>query len=335
MSDDTDRLRALVPALAGRRVVVLGDVILDEYVVGRPTRVSREAPVLVLEFARRFWRPGGAGNPAFNIQALGSRADLVSTLGDDAAGRTLADELARAGLASAGVVVRSDSTTAAKTRLLAEDSSSRQHIARLDYAAPWPDGSTRAAMTENLRAAAEGADALLLSDYKGGVVDATMVELARELGRERGILTTADSQGDLALFAGLDLVKCNQVEAEAALGRHLEAPSDVDRAGRDLLELLGARYVVLTRGPAGLSAFERDRSATHLPAANRTEVFDVTGAGDTVIAVLTLALVAGASLAEAAQLANLAAGLVVRRLGVATVSPADLQAAIDTLGRSG
>src|SRR5947207_5687445 len=108
MSVDKDRLRALVPDLAGRRVVVLGDLILDESLVGRPTRVSREAPVLVLEFARRFCRAGGAGNPALNIQALGSRADLVSILGDDLAGRTLADELARAGLRSDGVVVRPD-----------------------------------------------------------------------------------------------------------------------------------------------------------------------------------------------------------------------------------
>ena len=334
MSGELDRLRALVPALAGRHVVVLGDVILDEYLVGRPTRVSREAPVLVLEFARRFYRAGGAGNPAVNIQALGSRACLVSAVGDDVAGRTLVDELARAGLCSDGVVARPGSNTAAKTRLLAEDSSSRQHISRLDYTAPRPDDATLAALTARLRASAVRVDALLLSDYRGGVVDGSTVELARRLGHEHGILTTADSQGDLALFAGLDLVKCNQVEAEAALGRRLDATSEVDRAGRELLERLGARYVVLTRGPAGLSAFERSGPATHLPAANRTEVFDVTGAGDTVIAILTLALVAGASLAEAAQLANLAAGLVVRRLGAATVDPAELLAAIDTPGQS-
>src|SRR5205809_186398 len=123
-------------------------------------------------------RARGAGNPALNIQALGSRADLVSILGDDLAGRTLADELARAGLRSDGVVVRPDSTTVAKTRLLAEDSSSRQHIARLDYTAPSPDGASRTAITYRLRAAA-GADALLLSDYKGGIVDAAAVQLAR------------------------------------------------------------------------------------------------------------------------------------------------------------
>jgi rfaE bifunctional protein kinase chain/domain len=327
MKVDRQRLERLIPELAGRRVVVLGDVILDEYLVGRPTRVSREAPVLVLEFARRLCRPGGAGNPAVNIQGLGSTAYLVSAIGDDQAGQALSIELARAGLAAEGIVIRAG-TSAVKTRLLAEDSSSRQHVARIDYPAPRPDETTRTALAERLRSASEGADALLVSDYKGGVVDGSTIELVREIGRERKLLTSVDSQGDLALFAGLDLVKCNQAEAEAALGRELESDLEVERAGQELLANLRARFVVLTRGAAGLSVFERDGPPEHVPATNRTEVFDVTGAGDTVIAVLTLALAAGASLVEGAQLASVAAGLVVRRLGVATVGPTELRAAL-------
>jgi rfaE bifunctional protein kinase chain/domain len=330
MSVEEKRLRELVPLLAGRRVVVLGDLILDEYLVGRPSRVSREAPVLVLEFTRRFCRPGGAGNPAVNIRALGSTAYLVGVAGDDQARQTLSEELNRAGLDDSRIVAQPGGRTAVKTRLLAEDSSSRQHVARIDYAAPRPDATTRPELERCLRDAVEqfDASAILLSDYRGGVVGPATIQLARDLGREHKILTAADSQGELAQFSGIDLVKCNLGEAEVALGRQIADEADVERAGKELLASLDARHVVITRGPDGMSAFERENEPIHLPAANRTEVFDVTGAGDTVIAVLTLALVAGAALIDAAQLANIAAGLVVRRLGVATASPAELQSAI-------
>jgi rfaE bifunctional protein kinase chain/domain len=328
MTSDPNRLRALIKQLASRRVAVLGDLILDEYLVGRPTRVSREAPVLVLEFSRRFCRAGGAGNPALNILALGSTPSLVAAVGDDQAGQTLLEGLGAAGLDARGVVLRSAARTAAKTRLLAEESASRQHVARLDYPPTELDQASRQQLGDRLRAAAAEADALLLSDYRLGVIDSEAIALARELGNQYSILTLVDSQGDLLQFAGLDLVKCNQAEAERALERSLSSLSDVERAGAELLAALGSRYVVLTRGAEGLSAFERDQPPRHLPAANRTEVFDVTGAGDTVIAVLTLGLLAGASLLEAAQLANIAAGLVVRRLGVATTSLNELKAAI-------
>ena len=328
MSDRRQRLRDLVPGLAGRQIAIVGDAILDEYLVGQPTRISREAPVLVLEFSRRFCRAGGAANPAVNIRALGSQAELLSVVGDDVAGQALTDELTGAGLPTAGLVVWPGGRTAAKTRLLAEHGSNRQHVARLDYLATTPAPEARALLAERLRNAAQRADALLLSDYRAGVVDRTVVELTRELGQRHGLLTTVDSQGDLFQFAGLDLVKCNLAEAERALDRALRDQEAVTAAGQELLERLGARYVVLTRGPAGLSAFERGRPGTHFAAANHTEVFDVTGAGDTVIAVLTLALAAGARLEEAADLANLAAGLVVRRLGVATTSPEELLGAV-------
>lgn len=327
MTADRARLRAIVPALAGHRIVVVGDLILDEYLVGRPSRISREAPVLVLEFSRRFCRPGGAGNPAVNIQALGSTAHLVARTGDDERAATLLEELARAGLSAGGIVRTNGQGTAVKTRLLAEDSASRQHVARLDYLAPPPTQATRAELAARLERAARTADALLLSDYKAGVIDAELIALVRDLGRRHDILTSVDSQGDLAQFGGLDLVKCNQSEAEAATGRSLESDAQVESVGQELLASLASRYVVLTRGAAGLSVFERDGDTFHLPAANQTEVFDVTGAGDTVVALMTLALVAGANLVEAATLANLAAGLVVRRLGVATTTPDELLAA--------
>jgi D-glycero-beta-D-manno-heptose-7-phosphate kinase len=322
------RLRDLVGRLAGRRLAILGDAILDEYLVGQPSRISREAPVLVLEFSQRFCRAGGAANPAVNVQALGAQAELIALIGDDTFGQALTAELTAAGLSTAGLVVWPGAQTAAKTRLLAEDAASRQHLARLDYPASRPEPAARAALGQRLQAAAGQAEALLLSDYRAGVLDPASIDLARQLGRQHGLLTTVDSQGDLLQFSGFDLVKCNLAEAERALGRPLPDQSAVEQAGLELLERLASRFVVVTRGPAGLSAFERGQPPAHLPAANRTEVFDVTGAGDTVIALLTLALVAGATLLEAAELANLAAGLVVRRLGVATTSPAELLAAL-------
>jgi rfaE bifunctional protein kinase chain/domain len=325
---DPEGLVALVPGLAGRRIVVLGDAILDEYLVGRPVRISREAPVLVLEFSRRFFRAGGAANPAVNVQSLGSSAALVALAGDDGPARALLEELGRVGLPTEHLVQQSAAQTNAKTRLLAEDGSNRQHVARLDYRPARPDQASRRRLAERLTAAAETAHALLLSDYRGGVIDLELLEVARGLGRRHRIPVCVDSQGDLLQFSGLDLVKCNLAEAEAALRRPLDDQSELERVGTMLLDRLGAARVVITRGPDGMSAFETGRAPVHLPAANRTEVFDVTGAGDTVIAVLTLALVAGANLKEASELANVAAGLVVRRLGVATTDPDELSAAL-------
>jgi rfaE bifunctional protein kinase chain/domain len=330
MSGDLRDLANLVDLLAGRRVIVVGDVVLDEYLVGRPARVSREAPVIVLEFSRRFCRPGGAGNPAVNVVTLGSEAVLVSRIGSDEAGRTLRHELARCGLSDAGLVEAGERTFA-KTRLLAEDGASRQHVSRLDYVPHPLSQPERKLIRERLtlavtsRSARASTPALLISDYKGGIVDAELVAFARELGREHGLLTTVDSQGDLGLFSGLDLVKCNLQEAETAAGFPINGDGDVTRAGCLLIERLNCRFVVITRGAEGLSVFERGKPHAHIRATNRTEVFDVTGAGDTVIAVLTLGLLAGAPIVQAANLANVAAGLVVRKLGAATVTAADLR----------
>ena len=319
----------LVARLAGHRVVVAGDLLLDEYLVGRPSRISREAPVLVLEYSRQFWRPGGAANPACNIQALGSGAELVGAVGDDDLAERLLAELAAAKLGTERVFRRPGCSTSVKTRVLAEDASSRQHIVRFDRPGSPLDEALNPRLADVLLEAAAGADAVLLSDYRAGAVSREVVEAASSLAGS-GALVTVDSQGDLEAFHGQTLLKCNVLEAERLTGARLNSDSDVESTGLRLLDRLGARYLVITRGPQGLSAFEVGRSPLHLPAENRTDVFDVTGAGDTVIAVLTLALAGGCTLAEAARLANAAAGLVVRRLGVATVSPAELATAIST-----
>lgn len=323
------RLLELLPRLEGRRILVVGDLFWDDYIVGAALGLSREAPVPVLEFRRRLGLPGAAANPANNIQALGGRALLVGVVGDDEAGQQLAAALCGRGIDTAGLVVDPSRPTIIKTRIVAEDGTrARQQMVRvdrLDRSALCAD--IKAALLCQLEATLPQAEAVLLSDYKAGVVSEELVDATLGLARRDGKIVTVDSQGDLHKFRGCTLVKCNQQEAEAALSRHLTDEATFREATRYLLNKLGAQAVVITRGAQGMSLAEPGRYR-YIPAHNPSEVYDVTGAGDTVIAVLTLALAAGARLEDAAHLADLAAGLVVRRPGNATVSPTELREAL-------
>ncbi len=319
-----------VSRLAGRRVVVIGDLVLDEYLVGRATRLSREAPVPVLEYARSFTVLGGAANPAHNVVALGGQAAVVGLIGDDADGRRLVDQMVAAGLDTSGVVIDPTRCTTVKTRIVAEGSLIfAQHLARIDRVDRRPAaGESLAMLQAHVERLAAGADALLISDYKLGVVVPALVQAAQTAAREHRAWLTVDSQGNLRAFPGFDLVKCNRAEAEAQWGNSLASDADFERAATSLLAQLAAGALVITRGPEGMTVAARGRPVVHLLPANRSEVFDVTGAGDTVVAVMTLALAAGLDVRTAAHLANVAAGLVVRRLGNVTVTPADLVAAL-------
>lgn len=320
MNVPTAGLFGLVDAFSDRRVLVLGDVMLDEYLVGAPTRVSREAPVLVLEQRRRFVRPGGGANPAVNIRSLGATPILVGVIGDDATGGELCGSLSELGIASDHLVRELGAETTRKTRVLAETPSSYgQQLLRIDRVAPTPSGKAHRTVTERIAHLGPGVEALLLSDYKGGVIGQAAIDAARRIAREHGTLLTVDSQGGLDRFFGFGMVKCNRPDAEAFLGRSLESQRDYCEAGSTLVRDLELGCLMITLGADGMSVTTAESSEL-VPAANRTEVWDVTGAGDTVVAVATLALLAGATPIQAAELANLAAGEVVRRLGVATVS---------------
>jgi len=323
-------LRAL-PRLRGLNILVLGDLFLDEYVVGRATRLSREAPVPVLEFDRRFYVPGGAANPAHNISALGSNAHQIGVVGDDDSGRKLVGHLRQAGIATDGLVIDPTRPTTTKTRILAEGTLVfPQQIARIDQVDRRPlDQAVVSQLVAQLESAAPEADALLVSDYKMGVVNNDTIAQALRTSDEHDTLITVDSQGDLHKFVGFDVVKCNRREAETVVGTRLRENADFERAGLDILTDLKSSAVIITRGDEGLSVVSTDSGCLHLPATNRSEVFDVTGAGDTVIAVVTLALAAGLMITEAVQLANYAAGLVVRKLGNATPTMEELAWAIE------
>lgn len=324
------RFAEILNSFRDRRIVVVGDAVLDEYLVGRSTRLSREAPVPVLELVERSWRPGAATNPAANIAALGGKPVMVGVVGQDAPGQHLRAELARANVDAVGMVETPDRTTAIKTRILATHASAHpQQVARIDDLPAGPiSDDVEQQLIRQIDALSPSADAVLVSNYRGGVVTPRVIQAVIQAAGRHGIPTCVDTQGDLLSFRGFSLIKSNQPDAEAALGEQLRREDDFQRVGMRLLGELGAKQMVITRGGEGMSVVGPTGEHTHLAPTNRTDVWDVTGAGDTVIAVLALGLAAGVDLIMAADLANAAAGLVVRRIGVATVSPTELLATI-------
>lgn len=324
---------ALLERCAGLRVVVVGDVFLDEYWVGRPERLSREGPVPVLAFQRRFCLPGGAANPARNMAALGAKARQVGVVGADAAAEELRRALAEAGIDAAGLVTDPSRPTTVKTRIVAEGLTAPQQVARIDRQVRADlDDAVAARLVAALAAGAAGADAILVSHYRSGVATPAVRDAARAVAADRGIWLTVDAQGDLDRFAGFHVVRVGRLDAANSLGRHLESEDDFAAAGRELRARLGARVVILGRGPRGMSVVDEDGHWVVRPA-NVSEVYDVAGAGDTVIAVVTLALAAGAGTHDAVWLANTAAGIAVRRLGVAAPTAAEILAEIDPARR--
>ncbi len=318
---------ALVARLSGLRVLVLGDLFLDEYLEGRTERLSREAPVPVVELTRRTTLPGGAANPARQVVALGGQAILAGLVGDDEAGHTLVAQLRDSGVDTSGVVIDAGRSTTVKTRVVAFRDALRfpQHLARVDRLdCTELAGAALDRLLDRLSVLVPAVDALLVSDYRCGALLPPVVQAASSEARAASVLTTVDSQGNLAQYAGFGLIKCNRAEAEAEIGWQLTSDDDYERALARLLPRLNAARFVITRGPEGMSLQAQGEAAEHLPAANRSEVYDVTGAGDTVIAVLTLGLAGGMSLHTAAHLANAAAGVVVRRIGNVAVTPPEL-----------
>ncbi|MEO8084073.1 MAG: PfkB family carbohydrate kinase [Ardenticatenales bacterium] len=313
-------------AIRALTIVVVGDVCLDEYLIGRAERVSREAPVPVLSLRVRRCLPGGAANPSVNAAALGARVRQVGIVGADAAADELRASLTAAGIDAAGLVVDAGRPTTTKTRVVAEGLSAPQQVARIDRQdRSAVDGAVGDALAAALASAAVGADAILVSHYRSGVVTAALCEAARAAARANGALLTVDGQGDLDWFHGFDVVRVGRADAAASLGRALDDEADFEAASRTLRAKLGARIVVLGRGAQGTSVADADGYRV-VPPTNVSEVFDVTGAGDTVIAMLTLALAAGAEPLLAVQLANVAAGWTVRRLGNAAPRPDEIVA---------
>jgi rfaE bifunctional protein kinase chain/domain len=327
---DRNRLLDLAAAIRGRTVAVVGDLVLDLYWVGRSHRISREAPVLILEYEEERGVPGGAANAAMNVRALGGTPRLVGRTGADPAAATLARALRRSGLPTRWIQRDAAAGTVVKTRVLAGSRhAARQQIVRLDrgHAAPLA-GVAERAVARAVASAVRGADALLLSDYGYGVLSPVVRRAALRLAKARGVPVVVDSRYALQRYRGATLLTPNEHEVLEALHlRSLGLPV-LRRAGEALRRRTASAAVWITRGSDGMLVLERGRKPLRLSIVGSSDVADVTGAGDAVSAAASLALGAGATQLEAAALATYAASVVVMKRGTATVTGRELRDAI-------
>ena len=313
--------RTLFARMGGRRVLVVGDVMVDEWIWGTVARISPEAPVPVVAVSNHSFTLGGAGNVANNLRALGAEVAFVSAIGTDPFAHFVSDLLEREHVARDGLLAVADRPTTRKTRVVAHN----QQVVRADWESTAPlQPSDRERLCAMVRERARDADAVILSDYAKGLLSRDIVEAALLCP----IVLADPKPQNLALFAGVTCVAPNAQEAAVAGGTALVDEASLERVGKFLLQTLGCRYVVITRGEAGMALLGRDGERLQIPSVART-VFDVSGAGDTVIAVLALALAAGARIEIAMQLANFAAGAVVEKLGTATASAEEILALVE------
>ena len=357
-SDSVPRLKRLLPRLRGKRIGVLGDLMLDRYVWGTATRLSPEAAVPVVDFIEQSECLGGAGNVAANLASLGARVELFGIIGGakgsgkkntgDEPGAALRACLRAAGIGDRGVLADAARVTTVKTRIIAR----HQQVVRVDRERRDPlSKGTEEKLIRRLLAALPRLDALILSDYdKGLITDALAERVLSACHRLRVPVFVKPKTSRLYAYRGARAIVCNAKEASFFVTRALGDDKSFEEAGRALLAHFGCAAVVITRGEKGLSVFEESSPRCfHVPAtsfevtyarvgrpgiergATGRQVFDVTGAGDTVLAVLALAVAAGAALPDAAVLANAAAGVVVGKLGTATISPRELEAALADL----
>jgi len=312
--------RELFARMRDKRVLVVGDVMLDEWVWGRVSRISPEAPVPVVAVDDHSFTLGGAGNVASNLRAIGASVTFAGAVGDDAEGRRVLDLFDAQGVDRRAVIALGDRPTTRKTRIVAHN----QQVVRADWESAEPLGaSDRARMCALVEKLAHACDAVVLSDYAKGLFSRDLVEAASVAP----VVTADPKPKNIDLFAGVTCVAPNALEAAGASGIAIKDEASLERAGAALLERLGCRFVVITRGERGMALFGAAGERMLIPSVART-VFDVSGAGDTVVAVLTSALAAGAPIALAMQLANFAAGAVVGKLGTATATADEILALV-------
>ena len=316
--------KKIVAGFAGRRLAVVGDSMVDRFLWGRVDRISPEAPVPVVRLERETVKLGGAANVAANIRALGAEVVLYCLCGQDEAAGHLRGLLAERGIDDTGLVAAVDRPTTIKTRIIAHN----QQVVRADREDDSPVGAELVARLVASLQAGGAFDAVVVSDYgKGLLTDAALAAIIAR-GRELGVPVVVDpKRGDYAQYRGATSLTPNQKEAEQACALVIRDQDTLRQAGRTLLERTGAEAILITRGEHGMALYQRDGGEHHLPT-EATTVYDVTGAGDTVIAAYTTALAAGAGFADAAFLSNHAAGIAVRELGTAAVTADQLRRAL-------
>ena len=348
IADSVPRLKRLIPRLRGKRIGVLGDLMLDHYLWGTASRLSPEAAVPIVDFAEQSECLGGAGNVAANIAALGARVEAFGVIGSDEPGRALQKCLRASNIADKSVLADTKRVTTVKTRIIAR----HQQVVRVDRERREPlRAETQEKLLRLLFSALKHLDALVLSDYDKGLITDDFADRVLSAAHQLHVpVFVKPKTSRLYAYRGARAIVCNAKEAGFYVTRSLADEKSVEEAGRALLAHFGCSAVVITRGEKGMSVFE-ETSPRHLliPAtsfevtyarvgqpgiergATGRQVFDVTGAGDTVLSILALAAAAGAPLADAAMLANTAAGVVVGKLGTASVSPAELLHALDDM----
>jgi rfaE bifunctional protein kinase chain/domain len=311
------------PRMFGRvKILVVGDLIVDEFVWGRVNRISPEAPVPVVQVTDQSLRLGGAANVVNNLQALGARVLVSGLVGEDEPGRWLIHELENKGIPTGGILRDSGRSTTLKTRIIAHS----QQVVRIDREQPAPvTPSQQDEICEYLRREAPTVDGIIVSDYGKGVVGEAVMGTAREMVQSHGRIVAVDPKvSRFSLYRGVTVVTPNHKEAALAAGVEISSEETLMAVGKKLLAELGCKILLITRGEEGMSLFLDAGDHLHIPTVAR-EVYDVTGAGDTVVSAFTLGLCVGAPPAEAALIANLAAGIVVGEVGTATVSNQRLQ----------
>lgn len=312
------------------KILIIGDMVADVYLEGKISRISREAPVLVLEHLDEKVFPGGAANAVNNVAALKGEAYAVGVIGADFAGSELSKTLRNKGVNVEGFVVDENRPTITKTRIMAGGQATvRQQIVRIDKEKREPlslevEEKVIAYISEKM----PHMDAVIMSDYGSHTVTPKLRETIINGCKRQQIPCIVDSRYNIMEYIGVSVVKQNESELAAAVGYPVEDQESLSQAGMTVLKALDAQAVLITRGPDGMTLFEQNGDVTHIPVTNKSEVYDVTGAGDTVVATLILALSAGVPMVEAAKLSNFAAGIVVRKLGTATTTPTELENAI-------
>lgn len=319
---DKDRIKEILNKFSNKTIFVVGDIVMDQYIWGKVSRISPEAPVPVVDVIEENFLLGGAANVLNNIVSLGGKALISGVIGHDDVGRKIIHELRVRKIDTSGIIVESDRPTTLKTRIVAHS----QQVVRYDREKRDDiNSSSKKVIKEYLKEKLPEIDALIISDYCKGVVTKGLVSEIISLLNSRGLPVLADPKvGHFDLYEGLTLITPNTAEASAGSGIPIINNKSLEMAGKSLIEKLRCKAVLITRGEEGMTLIEDNGEITYIPAVAK-KVFDVTGAGDTVIGVMTLAIAAGATMKEAAEIANHAAGIVVGKVGTAVVEMEELK----------
>lgn len=324
---DKDILKMDITKLKKPKVLVVGDVAIDEMIYGNTERISREAPVLILRHTQTKIILGAASNAAHNISALnGGKVSVIGTYGEDYYGSVLLEAFAKAKVDTSYMVKTTERPTTVKTRISGSCSQSvTQQIVRIDRESKeWLSEETEDKVCKSIEKAIPNFDAIILSDYHLGTLTDKVIKTTVDTAKKHGKIVVADVQKDMQRYKGVTAMTPNQPDTEKFVGFFIKNEETLKKAGNDLLETTNSDLMLITRGGDGMAVFEKGKEYSPIPVFNKTDVFDVTGAGDTVVATFTLGLAAGLSPKHAAIIGNLAASIVIRSFGCATTNIKEL-----------